>query len=346
MARNNFGNQVAGSSSVYASQANNKVASQFTNNTGTDLLVDQLVFNWLSIGSTTKVRGFIYSDSGGLPANLLGSTPENPTMRNGWNILTFSTPVLVPAGATIWAGVMSNVDVIATNCIPSGITRYNANTYASGPSATFGASSSVAFTYRMFLCGEDTTQSFGRRSIDITSIASGDGNYQPDREHVDRAVLGGTETVHVTSISTYIRNTSATVKSKAAIYSDNAGYPGTKLAQTEEVIGSTANTWMTLAIPGGVDLAPGIYWLAFVSSENLTTPVIPYTGYLIVDGPLTEASAWPANYPVGTPPTIPPIVLNPVTDGRGIDIYASYEAYVPPPEPSGSDQPLMMMIIG
>lgn len=324
MALRNIGNQVLGNSNVLFPPANHKAVCRFQNVSGSDLLVSKFYGDWGSASSTAKIRAVIYSDNGGVPGTLLAVSNERSGPLNRWNALTFATPLLVPNNGYVWFGVISDTSITSSVCSNSGALYYNENTYASGASSSFGAPSIVAFTYRMFLEGEDSTLSFGRRSVDIAGMGPLDGNYQPDREHAEKVFLNSAGPVNVTSISTYIRNTVPTAKSKAAIYSDNAGYPGTKLAQTVEVTGSTANTWLTLPILGGVKLSPGAYWLAFISSENLTTSVIPFSGNLIVDGPMTEASAFPSTYPTGAPV----VVIDPVTDGRGIDIYATYESGV------------------
>ena len=128
--------------------------------------------------------------------------------------------------------------------------------------------------------------------------------------------MGGANTVQIDSISAYIKTTSATVKSKAAIFSDAGGMPGVKLAQTEEVVGATANTWLKLPFASLYSLAPGTYWQCFICSENLVTPTIPVTGLLRVDGSEMEATAFQGVsnflFQSGAP--------------SGIDIYASYAA--------------------
>lgn len=322
MSRRNFGNQVVGTQSVQFPPANYKAVCRFQNTSGSDLRIIKFHGHWSVINESVRIKAVIYSDNGGAPGELLAVSNERIGIPTGhWASLSFATPFLIPRDTYVWFGVIADTMLSDLQCSSVGVIHYNANNYSDGPSQSFGTATTAPYTYRMFLEGEDDTASFGRRSIDITGIASNDGNYQPDREHADRVFLDSPGSVNVTSISTYIRNTVPTVKSKAAIYSDNAGYPGTKLAQTEEVMGSTAGTWLTLSIPGGVILSPGTYWLAFVSSENLTTAVIPYSGALIVDGPMTEANAFYSTYPTGSPV----VVTNPDTDGRGIDIYASYE---------------------
>jgi iron transport multicopper oxidase len=89
------------------------------------------------------LRGLVYADNGGAPGALLGST-EALTFKNtnaaGWYDLTFSTPLKLAAG-NYWIGAItgasSNVAGFRYDNV-TGARDYNANTYTSGPSATFG----------------------------------------------------------------------------------------------------------------------------------------------------------------------------------------------------------------
>ena len=312
MAKNNLGNQLLGTSNVQCPPANNKAACRFQNASAFPIAIDKLYCAWALPHSTAKLKPLVYSDSAGLPAALLGVGTERIGVAAGWNTLTFPAPVVVQPGEFVWLGTISDATLTGGQCsVLSGGIKYNANPYASGPSATFGAASTSNYLYRIIAEGDDLQPRLGRASID-----SGTGNYQPDREHGEPFVLSGANTVQVDSISTYIKTTSATVKSKAAIFSDNGGLPGTKLAQTEEVTGATANAWLRLPFTTPYSLPPGTYWLCFICSENLVTPTIPVTGLLRVDGSEMEATAFQgvANFLFqnGAP--------------NGIDIYVSYAA--------------------
>src|SRR5262249_16831258 len=90
------------------------------------------------------LRGLIYSDAGGKPEALLGST-EQLTFRStnaaGWYDLSFASPVNLSAG-NYWIGVMtgptSGVIGFRYDNV-SGARDYNANTFSSGPSNPFGS---------------------------------------------------------------------------------------------------------------------------------------------------------------------------------------------------------------
>jgi PQQ-like domain/Abnormal spindle-like microcephaly-assoc'd, ASPM-SPD-2-Hydin len=90
------------------------------------------------------LKGVVYSDAGGKPETLLGSTEQftfKSTNAAGWYDLTFPSPLKLAAG-NYWIGAISG----ATGGVAgwrfdsvTGSRDYNANTYASGPSNPFGA---------------------------------------------------------------------------------------------------------------------------------------------------------------------------------------------------------------
>ena len=312
MAKTNLGNQIAGASNVQCPPGNNKAVCRFQNTSAYPIAIDKLYCSWALPHSTAKLKPLVYSDVAGLPDALLGEGNERVGVVAGWNVLIFPTPVIVQPGEFVWLGTISNTTLTGGQCsVLTGGIKYNANPYASGPSATFGAASTSNYLYRILAEGDDLQPRFGRASVD-----SGSGNYQPDREHGEPFVLGGIDTVQIDSISTYIKTTSTTVKSKAAIFSDAGGMPGIKLAQTEEVLGASANAWLRLPFTSPYALAPGTYWLCFICSENLVTPTIPVTGLLRVDGSEMEATAFQG---------VPNFLFQSGAP-NGIDIYASYAA--------------------
>lgn len=309
MAKNNLGNQIAGASNAQFPPANNKAVCRFQNTSGFPIAIDKLHCQMLG-NATARLKPIIYSDSAGLPGVLLGVGNERVGVVTGWNLLSFPTSVVVQPGEFVWLGAIADTMLTGTQCsaLGGGI-KFNANPYFSGPSAAFGTASTSNYLYRILAEGDDLQPRFGRASID-----SGSGNYQPDREHGEPFVLSGANAVQVDSISTYIKTASATVKSKAAIFTDAGGMPGIKLAQTEEVIGSTANAWLRLPFTASYTLAPGTYWLCFIASENLVTPTIPASGLLRADGGEVEATAF-NGAGLFLFQNIAPV---------GIDIYASY----------------------
>lgn len=320
-ATTNFGQQVTGGLLAQLPPANNKAVCRYQNTTGATVMVDKVWVNWGSAMAGNHFKAVIYSDAGAAPSTLLRTSPESTGHTTGWHLFTISPALEVTAGMYVWAGVIADATDLTGLCFAAGAIYYNSDTYSDGPSATFGSPTIASgYTYPIVLEGDDGQLRFGRSSVD-----AGSGTYQTDREHGEKFVLGGVDTVSVQSISTYIKTTSATVKCKAAIFADSAGTPGTKIAQTVEETGTTANAWKTLAFTAPVSLAPGTYWLCFITNENVSTPTVPFNTNLMADGLETEASAWTS-----------PSTLRDVIGGQGIDIYATYTIEPPePPPPSG-----------
>jgi hypothetical protein len=86
----------------------------------------------------------IYSDASGKPEALLGATEQltfKSTNTAGWYDLQFASPVKLAAGS-YWIGVMTGATAGVTGFRydnVAGARNYNANTYASGPTNSFGA---------------------------------------------------------------------------------------------------------------------------------------------------------------------------------------------------------------
>jgi hypothetical protein len=90
------------------------------------------------------LKGVIYSDASGKPEALLGATEQltfKSTNTAGWYDLQFASPVKLAAGS-YWIGVMTGATAGVTGFRydnVAGARNYNANTYASGPTNSFGA---------------------------------------------------------------------------------------------------------------------------------------------------------------------------------------------------------------
>ncbi len=92
------------------------------------------------------LKGVVYGDSAGAPGALLGSTEQltfKSTNAAGWYDLTFASALKLSAG-NYWIGVMTGASASVTGFRYDSVSaarRYNANTYASGPSNPFGSTS-------------------------------------------------------------------------------------------------------------------------------------------------------------------------------------------------------------
>jgi iron transport multicopper oxidase len=90
------------------------------------------------------LKGLVYTDSGGLPGALLGSTEAltfKSTNSAGWYDLSFSSPLKLAAG-NYWIGAITgatgNVAGFRYDSV-AGARAYNANSYTAGPTNPFGA---------------------------------------------------------------------------------------------------------------------------------------------------------------------------------------------------------------
>lgn len=112
--------------------------------------------------------------------------------------------------------------------------------------------------------GGSETAYFGNHNIESTNL-SGAGI-----QYASQATLDEDKTI--TSILAYVKGT-ATKNMRFAIYTDNAGEPGTLIVETNPVlVGSNLYHWHEVSI-AETDLAAGTYWLALAfahSSINVT----------------------------------------------------------------------------
>jgi hypothetical protein len=309
MSKINIGNQLEGAIGVPCPPANSKAVCRFKNNSGSSVSIDKFYCYW-NANTTAKVKAVIYSDGGGFPNQLLGSSDERIGVISGWNQLTFSTSVIIEPNQWIWIGSISNTMLVNPHCRKAMYeVKYNTNTYTSPISQTFGTYTPSNYIYNMFVEGDDSYNRLGR-----TTIGDVQGNYQPNREHGEPFVLD--KPILISSISTYIQTTSPTVRSKAAIYTDILGKPGVLVAQTNEILGSTSDSWMELPFSSSVNLTEGTYWLCFICSENLITVVSTAGGLVKMDGPLIIDTAFP-EIPHST-------FLYAIGKPAGLSIYATY----------------------
>lgn len=314
-----IGPRTEGSSNVKMPLANNKVVSRWQNDSGNNVSIRKAYFSWDSLASHSGIhaRAVVYSDSSGSPDALLGTSDEvTSPAQIGWQEFNFPTPFTVNSGDHVWIGVIADAEMTSTNG-PTGSSVYNADAYAGGASGTFGATSSNAVALSGFLAGDDGQLRFGRSAVDPNV-----GNYQPSREHgekftLDIATVG--KAAQVSAIRALVHTTDAAAKIKAAIFEDNGGIPGAKIAQTNELTGATSGAWLNLTFASAPVISEATYWIGIISDVNLQTSVTPAGGNLWVDGPDTYAGAFTSPFSVNIP--APP---------NGIDIYAEYTEVDPP----------------
>lgn len=351
-----IGENIGGAANINMPPGGFKVASQYQNNLGVDVIVTVLNGEWDGGTSGIHIKGFAYTDTAGAPDALVEVTNERTTVIAGTNIptpFTFVNPWTWPAGALRWLGVVSpeGHSSIKQRATVGKTVNYNTDPYtASLPSNPYGTPSTVSpFEYRFWVECHDSQHRFGRISTQNT-LGSGNGTYWHYNPHFEKFTLSEAVSVSVTSMSAYVLTTSSGAILHCAIYNDNgAGSPhpigATLVAQTNDLTGAVSGTWATFTFPGPVTLAPGTYWLAIISDTDIATPV-SQAGTLVAPNVLGGS---PADFTFPTP--LPAAGYASLFDQTplGISLYASYDlitavdpatALVPSPQPVMPGRPI------
>ena len=106
-------------------------------------------------GQPANLRGVVYADSAGTPANLVATTAaivvpaqSSPT----WRSLVIAAPPVLAAG-TYWLGVQTDSSVQIAYQVSVGGTKNSLDSFANGPDATF-VGGGQTFTMQLSLYGE------------------------------------------------------------------------------------------------------------------------------------------------------------------------------------------------
>lgn len=94
---------------------NSFIATTYVNDTGVDLLVDQidiLQVNHVTTLGTPTYQALIYSAPGYIARDLMGSSNTSATLVAGTNSFTFSTPVLVRTGEVVGIVFRANLALV------------------------------------------------------------------------------------------------------------------------------------------------------------------------------------------------------------------------------------------
>ena len=130
---------------------------------------------------TQVLKGVLYSDNAGSPGSLLGVTSQlsfSSAQAAGWYDLVFPSAVSLSAG-NYWIGMISGSSSYAAGfryASVSGSRAYNANSYTSGPSSSFGTANvdaelmSIYATYTPASASDAVAPS---QPAGLTAVASG-----------------------------------------------------------------------------------------------------------------------------------------------------------------------------
>lgn len=287
-----FGAQ-RGTTSYQMPLANTKSVTKLQNLTGYAVPVTKAWVYWgATVASTTKLKAVLYSDVSNAPVALLGVSAEVAGHADGWVPLTFSPAVVIPNNGYVWAGVIADHDDYSSGWLSgAGTSCINADSYSTGPASLFGTpTSTLGYSMPVMLEGRDGQQRFGRATFGNEG-ATFNGGWQ----YGQAFVLDEPGPVKAQSIALYHTTASATTKIKAAIFSDLGGVPNTKLAQSVEVTGHSANAWLTLPLSAQVVLAPGTYWIVHIADGSRGGTQLNYPsvdGKVGIDSTEAEATAF------------------------------------------------------
>ena len=121
--------------------ANSKGVCKFNLASADDIYY--LLWPTLEVNETVQVKGVIYSDNAGEPDALIAVTNELVGTVVGWNALPFASYVSLLAG-DYWLGLIGTENVSTySQYVANGTLKYNADTYADGPSDPFGTPSLI-----------------------------------------------------------------------------------------------------------------------------------------------------------------------------------------------------------
>jgi hypothetical protein len=135
------------------------MVNRFQNTSAYSVSINKFYGKWKAggIGSVVAVKALIYSDNANSPDALMGASDERTGLgtAGAWELITFSTPVVVPAGAYIWIGVIANGTGESFECLNTGTLKYNADMYSDGPAPTFGSHTTLSYTMPMYVEGAE-----------------------------------------------------------------------------------------------------------------------------------------------------------------------------------------------
>ncbi len=133
---------VGGSSDTFS--ADRKRVNKYTLSTAGSFTNITIYLAPTSISGEQVMKGIVYSDSSGKPANLLGATSQltfHSTNKAGWYAMSFPTTLKLGPGS-YWIGVITGSTGKVASFRYKAVSNsrdYNSNSYSSGPTSSFGS---------------------------------------------------------------------------------------------------------------------------------------------------------------------------------------------------------------
>jgi hypothetical protein len=262
---NTFGNTSPGAPLAASAVNLERVVHFVAPATGTATSLSLYVGGTGASGQET-VRGVIYSDSGGAPSGLLGSTAEitvNGSDAASWRTISFSAGVPITAGASYWFGAWAGGAAGAMQLYGGSCTA--CRQYANFPYSSTGSPMNPwsggtvdGLEFAFYVSYTPAGNTFGNTSPGAPLSASA-----VNLERVVHFVAPATGTA--TSLSMYVGGTGATGQEtvRGVLYSDSGGAPSGLLGTTSEITvnGTDAASWRTISFTAGVPITAGAsYW--------------------------------------------------------------------------------------
>jgi parallel beta-helix repeat protein len=213
-------------------------------------------------GSGNVILG-VYSDQSGSPNSRLGltsSTMVNPSA--GWQTISLSGTISVKSGQTVWLSwvFQNNPGIRYTEGAPG--RAASLNTWVNGMPSSFGTSTISNNKYSIY-CNYKTTESSVSKSIGNTEVYDNVINWA--NQLAMPVTL--TETGNINSISIY--HEGGTGNLLLAVYSDQNGYPSSRLGITASTIINSTAGWQTISLISPVEVVSGQkVWLSWVFQNN------------------------------------------------------------------------------
>ncbi|WP_347841435.1 T9SS type A sorting domain-containing protein [uncultured Draconibacterium sp.] len=219
-------------------------------------------------GGTGNMLLGVYTDDSGYPGTRIGITASTTVNEAaGWQTVELIDSVSVLSGETVWlAFVFENSMAIRYEVGAPGRATSTA-TWTSGLTPDFGTSSVADFNYSLYCTySVDTTMVPILEDNDIgntevyTSISTVNSR---------RAVpVTFTENGKIGSLSIYHQG--GTGNMLLGVYTDDSGYPGTRIGITASTTVNEAAGWQTVELIDSVSVLSGeTVWLAFVFENSM-----------------------------------------------------------------------------
>jgi hypothetical protein len=201
----------------------------------------------------------IYTDNAGRPGTLLARSAAGTLAGNAWN--TIAVNALLQSNTNYWLLFNTNGRNRSVNNMRYNIGSTGQGVYSSAP-VMFGTWAATAPAVTIGNLVYSLFATFGSVAVGSTTIGSsldsGDSNAMNGSRI--RTSSGG----QIASMSVYVGTVDSLLANRlyqVAIYTDNAGRPGTLLARS--ATGTLAgNAWNTLAVSASLQSSTN-YWLMF-----------------------------------------------------------------------------------